>query len=72
MITDTELVKIAARHKLSVYFCGRAKRAKAPHIQILRGRAVLAEFTSLEDCAAWFPNPLPDAASKPIFYAAQP
>jgi hypothetical protein len=56
MSADRDLIQLAVRHKLGIYFCGRAKRSGKAHIQILRDKSVLAEFSSLADALDWFPK----------------
>jgi hypothetical protein len=66
-ITDSQLIQLAAGHKLGIFFCGKSKRAGLPFIQILRSKSVLAEFASLDAAAAWFPKiAVPDAAGNSI------
>ena len=67
MTTDDQLIKLAAKHRLGVYFSSKAKRNGLPHIQILKDDYCLAEFYDLNDAFNWFPpNRFPDAAGKPI------
>jgi hypothetical protein len=67
MSTDAELIKLAARHKLGIYFCSKSKRNGLAYIRILRDKSVLAEFHDLADAFAWFPkSPLPVAAGNSI------
>jgi len=67
MTTDDQLIKLAAKHRLGVYFSSKARRDGLPFIQILKDDYCLAEFHDLDDAFNWFPkNHLPDAAGKPI------
>lgn len=71
MTTDDQLIKLAAKHRLGVYFCAKAKRNGQPHIRILKDSYCLAEFHDTTDAFAWFPkNHLPDADGKPIHSTA--
>jgi hypothetical protein len=66
-ITDAQLIQLAAGHKLGLFFCGKSKRAGLPYIRILRDKSVLAEFSSLDAAAAWFPKShVSDAAATSI------